>query len=185
MNWSFHGATSLSAMTIRASRPIIGWTMTMSRSVWLSTRSTASGGGTVSDSAPSRISMASLEAAGFTVIAGPGFVPSGAGCGGVQGCHDMCSGHAPELEDRTSFVGRWMDILRPGYERVAGIGDEGERVKALEKQAVVVSLENLMTFPFVKAKVEAGDLSLHGLWTDTGEGELHQYDAESGGFIEV
>lgn len=107
------------------------------------------------------------------------------GCGGVQGCHDMCSGHAPELEDRTSFVGRWMDILRPGYERIAGIGDPAAQVRALEKQAVVVSLENLMTFPFVQAKVEADDLSLHGLWTDTGEGELYQYDGETGGFEEV
>ena len=39
-------------------------------------------------------------------------------CGGVQGCHDMCSGAAPELEERSSFVGRWMDILRPGYDVV-------------------------------------------------------------------
>lgn len=107
------------------------------------------------------------------------------GCGGVQGCHDMCSGQAPELEDRTSFVGRWMDILRPGYERIAGIGDPAAQVRALEKQAVVVSLENLMTFPFVQAKVEADDLSLHGLWTDTGEGELYQYDGETGSFVEV
>ena len=40
------------------------------------------------------------------------------GCGGVKGCHDMCSGHAPALEDKGSYVGRWMDILRPGYERI-------------------------------------------------------------------
>ena len=39
-------------------------------------------------------------------------------CGGVKGCHDMCCGLAPQLEEKSSFVGRWMDILRPGYERV-------------------------------------------------------------------
>ena len=57
-------------------------------------------------------------------------------CGGVRGCHDMCSGHAPELEEKSSFVGRWMDLLRPGYERVKDIADEDERVRALEKQAL-------------------------------------------------
>jgi len=34
-------------------------------------------------------------------------------CGGVQGCLDMCEGRAPELDEKSSFVGRWMDILRP------------------------------------------------------------------------
>jgi carbonic anhydrase len=78
-----------------------------------------------------------------------------------------------------------MDILRPGYERVAEIEGEAERLLALEKQAVLVSLENLMTFPFVKASVEAGDLTLHGLWTDTGEGGLEQFDASSERFEPV
>ena len=45
-------------------------------------------------------------------------------CGGVSGCHDMCSGKAPELEKETSFIGRWMDILRPGFENVKHILDE-------------------------------------------------------------
>jgi carbonic anhydrase len=107
------------------------------------------------------------------------------GCGGVKGCHDMCSGHAPDLEERTSFVGRWMDILRPGYERVKDIDGAAAQVKALEKQAVLVSLENLLTFPFVKAAVEAEELTLHGLWTDTGEGMLLQYHPADGSFEPV
>ena len=77
------------------------------------------------------------------------------GCGGVAACHAMCSGKAPELQEKSSFVGRWMDILDPGYERVAEL-PEAEQVRALEHQAVLVSLENLMTFPFVKEAVEAG-----------------------------
>lgn len=96
-------------------------------------------------------------------------------CGGVKGCHDMCSGHAPALEEKSSFVGRWMDLLRPGYERVRDL-PETERLSALEKQAVLVSLENLMTFPFVKDAVEAGEMTLHGLWNNISEGTLEQYD---------
>lgn len=94
-------------------------------------------------------------------------------CGGVAGCHAMCSGHAPELEAKTSFVGRWMDILRPGYERVKDLPEDSQ-IAALEREAVVISLENLMTFPFVAAKVEAGELSLHGIVHDIGKGELLQ-----------
>lgn len=97
-------------------------------------------------------------------------------CGGVQGCMDMCTGHAPQLEEKTSFVGRWMDILRPGYEMVKDIEDPQERVRALEKRSVVTSMENLMSFPFVKEAVDAGELTLHGLWNDIGEGGLEQFD---------
>jgi carbonic anhydrase len=105
-------------------------------------------------------------------------------CGGVKGCHDMCSGHAPELLEKTSFVGRWMDILRPGYERIADL-PVAEGLPALEKEAVLVSLENLMTFPFVKAAVEDDRLTIHGLWTNTGEGGLEQFDPARGGFVPV
>jgi carbonic anhydrase len=104
-------------------------------------------------------------------------------CGGVKGCHDMCSGHAPELLAKTSFVGRWMDILRPGYDRVAHLPD-ADQIGALEREAVLVSLENLMTFPFVRDAVADDRLTLHGLWNDTGEGRLEQYDAEKG-FVSV
>jgi len=93
-------------------------------------------------------------------------------CGGVAGCESMCTGNAPELEKSSSFIGRWMDILRPGYERVKDIKDRAERTTALEKEAVMVSLENLMTFPFVQKAVSDGTLSLHGLWVDIGEGSL-------------
>ena len=102
-------------------------------------------------------------------------------CGGVKGCHDMCSGLAPELEGKSSFVGRWMDILRPGFDRVAHV-PVADRLRALEKEAVVVSLENLMTFPFVRAAVEDDRLTLHGLWTDTGAGGLEQYEPGINGF---
>ena len=103
-------------------------------------------------------------------------------CGGVNGCHEMCTGNAPELEEKSSFVGRWMDILRPGFERVKDISDDGDRVKALEKQAIIVSLENLMTFPFVASAVEAGDLSLHGLWKDIAAGTFQEYTGEADTF---
>lgn len=104
------------------------------------------------------------------------------GCGGVNGCHDMCMGKAPELEETSSFVGRWMDILRPGFERVKDIKDEAERRRALEKEAVLESLHNLMTFPFVAQSVESEELSLHGLWHNIGEGGLEVFDSETQAF---
>lgn len=103
-------------------------------------------------------------------------------CGGVQGCLDMCEGRAPELEETASFVGRWMDILRPGYDRVK---DSPDMPNALEKEAVAVSLRNMMTFPFVQEAVDAGQLGLHGLWIDISEGVLQNLDGKTGEFVSI
>ncbi len=105
-------------------------------------------------------------------------------CGGVKGCYDMCSGHAPDLEEKSSFVGRWMDILRPGFERLPQ-ADEPTREQALEKEAVKISLENLMSFPFVRQSVENNDLTLHGVWNHIGDGALEVFDPEADDFIRV
>ena len=106
-------------------------------------------------------------------------------CGGVKGCHDMCCGQAPELEAKSSFVGRWMDILRPGFEAVRDIADTAARMRALERQAVLTSLQNLMTFPFVATAVAAGDLTLHGLWNDIADGSLTQFDPARSDFVAI
>ncbi len=106
-------------------------------------------------------------------------------CGGVRGCYDMCEGQAPELEETSSFIGRWLDILRPGYDGLPTSGSQEARIRALEKRAVLVSLENLVSFPFVRTNVEDESLSLHGLWTDIGEGGLEQFDSNRNAFIPV
>lgn len=103
------------------------------------------------------------------------------GCGGVEGCYDMCSGNAPELEAPNSFIGRWMDILRPSYADLPE-GDDATRKQALEKASVVTSLENLMTFPFLKEAVEDESVSLHGLWNDIGDGSLEVYNPKTATF---
>lgn len=103
-------------------------------------------------------------------------------CGGVKGCNDMCKGHAPDLHAQGSFVGRWLDIMRPAYERHAAIHDEPTRLRLMEKESVLITLDNLMTFPFVAAAVEAGTLSLHGIWKDIAHGVLEGYFPETGDF---
>ncbi|MAM24939.1 MAG: carbonic anhydrase, partial [Rhodobacteraceae bacterium] len=38
---------------------------------------------------------------------------------------------------------------------------------------------------WVKEQVESGELSLHGLWTNIGEGGLEYYDTQKGQFLPV
>lgn len=105
-------------------------------------------------------------------------------CGGVAGCYHMCSGSAPELEEPSNFVGRWVNALRPAFADLPD-GDLAQRKTAFEKAGVVMSLNNAMSFPFIAQAVEEGRLSLHGLWTDIRTGILEQYDQHSDSFMAV
>lgn len=104
-------------------------------------------------------------------------------CGGVRGCLAMCAGQAPDLERRESFIGRWLDTLRPGVARIADITDETDRQTALEKEGIQISLENLMAYPFVADAVDAGTITLHGLWTDLAEMDLETFDGAVRHFV--
>ena len=46
----------------------------------------------------------------------------------------------------------------------------------IEKAAVFRSLENLMTFPFVRNQVDGGALQLHGAYFGVAEGSLFVLD---------
>ncbi len=58
-----------------------------------------------------------------------------------------------------------------------------EQQTALERIVIRQSLGNLMTFPFVKSRVEENQLSVHGAWFDISTGELWTMNGESGDFI--
>ena len=55
----------------------------------------------------------------------------------------------------------------------------------IEKAAVLRSLENLMTFPFVKNRVQSGELHLHGAYFGVAEGSLSIVDQTTNEFSRV
>ena len=55
----------------------------------------------------------------------------------------------------------------------------------IEKAAVFRSLENLMTFPFVRERVKNGEMHLHGAYFGVAEGSLFVLDQASKEFRSV
>jgi carbonic anhydrase len=92
-------------------------------------------------------------------------------CGGVKAA---LSGDLKGAEPGYGgFVADWIDLLDDAREKVIhehGQGAEGQT--ALEQEGVKVSLANLMTFPFVQERVEAGKLRLHGAVFAIADGKL-------------
>ena len=93
-------------------------------------------------------------------------------CGGVQACYEMCENNVAAEDAGFEFVGHWLETLRPAHGRISGT-EESARLISMGHQGVIGSLDNLMGYPFVAEAVEAGELSLHGLWHDIGPGALY------------
>jgi carbonic anhydrase len=89
-------------------------------------------------------------------------------CGGVRA---LVYGAPPQARD---FVASWVEIGRPALQ-AAGLSP---RLDEVEAGVVRVSLNNLMTFPWIAEAVAAGRLSLHGFVFDIHTGVLTRVTAE-------
>jgi carbonic anhydrase len=103
-------------------------------------------------------------------------------CGGIRAFIDDIEPLSPG-----DFIGRWMAMfIKPG-EKVGQREHEtmADFVTRIEKAAVFRSLENLMTFPFVRTPVERGELHLHGAYFGVAQGSLSVLDQAAKEFHSV
>ncbi len=92
-------------------------------------------------------------------------------CGGIQA---LLNGAPAEVSD---FVGQWVRIAEPARLRAIAAPPE-QRQHVCEHEAVRLSLTNLMTFPWIKSAVDAGNVRLHGCYFDIRSGVLERLDAD-------
>lgn len=101
-------------------------------------------------------------------------------CGGIHALmHGMPQGERPE------FIANWVNISARARERVLDALPDGapqQQSHACEEASILVSLENLLTFPWIKERVQQGKLNLHGWHFDLKTGKVMAYNPERGHF---
>ena len=60
-----------------------------------------------------------------------------------------------------------------------------EHIHLLERASIRGSLDNLLTYPWIKERIDAGNLQLHGWWFDLENGDLWATDAANSVFLPV
>ncbi len=102
-------------------------------------------------------------------------------CGGIRALM------APQqLAPETNFVGRWMSIAEPVARKVKhdlAHHSDAERHKACELASILHSLDNLLTYPWLRKRVEEGTLKLHGWYFDIESGALMAYSPRQQRFL--
>lgn len=95
-----------------------------------------------------------------------------ANCGGINALwHDDGS-------TQSQFINSWVSIAKSAKDRVLQAlptATKQIQIKTCEQQAILVSLDNLLTFPCIHKRVEEGSLSLHGWYFDIPAGALLSY----------
>lgn len=103
-------------------------------------------------------------------------------CGGIRA---LMQGTSPQSSP-SGFVERWMQIAESARERVLrDLPDHppAAQLRAAELASILVSLQNLMTFPWIAERVEQSRLSLHGWYFDIDAGALLAYSPRRAEFL--
>lgn len=102
-------------------------------------------------------------------------------CGGIRALMSP-----RRIAEETDFVGRWMRIAEPVRDRVLRElphKDDPKQHRACELASILHSLDNLMTYPWIKRRVEEGKLILHGWYFDIETGALMAYSPRKQEFL--
>ena len=102
--------------------------------------------------------------------------------------HSQCGGIRALMEgdhpgDGYGFVDPWMGIAKNAREKVLKEHKDksfDEQCSYCEKASIEISLNNLLTFPWIKEKRDSDKLTLHGWYFDIKTGSLlWEHDGQS------
>lgn len=105
-------------------------------------------------------------------------------CGGIQALLEGKTSYAPSA----GFVSAWMRIATVARACVLKRDDLSTpqaRARACEQASIQLSVQNLMTFPWISERVAQGSLRLHGWYYDLDHGDLLCLDPKTDRFTSV
>ncbi len=106
-------------------------------------------------------------------------------CGGIRA---FAQGQDEAYQPLTAenFVGQWKTLIQPAAERIGPpTGDFEHYCESLSYASIIQGIANLRSYPWVKAREDAGKLSLHGAYFGVANGNMTALDEASGRFVPV
>lgn len=105
-------------------------------------------------------------------------------CGGIKALYESKQGNLPGGE----FIPSWMSLVDKVADDVRKTHshlEPSQVLRMMEMRAVVSSLDQLRTFPFIREREADGRVRLHGWFYGIATGMLSIYDAATDSFHEV
>lgn len=105
-------------------------------------------------------------------------------CGGIRA---LLEGYG-ENDEGEGFIAPWVKIAESARDEVLQRWPDASnefKQRACERAGIRASLNNLVTFPFIRQRVDQGELKLYGWYYDLENGELMQYDPDKDRFYDL
>ena len=106
--------------------------------------------------------------------------------------HTHCGGVRAFVEHRDrptvgDFIDNWMSLIEPAAKNVDEVSEhqDADYLGRLERASIVRTLDNLMTFPEIRSRVDEQHLQLLGAYFDVGSGDLTIYDRATRAFAPI
>lgn len=106
-------------------------------------------------------------------------------CGGIRA---FALGEADEFQPLSdaNFVGKWKQLIQPASERLGPpVGDFDHYCESLSYLSIIQGLANLRTYPWVREREAAGELTLHGAYFGVANGRMTVLDQTRGVFVPI
>lgn len=106
--------------------------------------------------------------------------------------HSRCAGVDAlvkgNVSETTDFIGDWVECARPARTKALELykGDDHKELRrCCAQENVLLSVERLATFPWIKSRIEEGKLKLHGWYFSVNTGRLAEYSKDENKFVNV
>ncbi|HEY4123008.1 MAG TPA: carbonic anhydrase [Rhizomicrobium sp.] len=100
-------------------------------------------------------------------------------CGGVAAAVDPHAAHG------IPYVTEWVALAQPAVERARAHSHHEHGNTDVEREAVKLSVERLLQYPFIDERVKAGTLQVDGTRFGIADGVLELLDQQTGNFMPV
>jgi carbonic anhydrase len=102
--------------------------------------------------------------------------------------HSHCGGVRAFVEHRGrtdpgDFIDNWMSLIAPAAQSIDGAHlAPADYLSQLEQASIIVTLRNLLSFPWIRSRVDEGKLQLLGAYFDVSTGALQIHRPGAIGF---
>lgn len=101
-------------------------------------------------------------------------------CGGIHGLL-----HPHEIEHE-AYISGWLKLAAPVIDELqkhADVHQLPDKHRRCEEGAVLLSIDNLLSYEWIAERVQSAKLKLHALYYDMHEGRMYIWDAQQEDFI--
>ncbi|MCW8896222.1 MAG: carbonic anhydrase [Sulfurimonas sp.] len=106
-------------------------------------------------------------------------------CGAIEAIYNKRCSRDPELVHTNTWLSLGESAKSQALLALGLEADKEALYRLTEKLSVISQLENLLTYPSVKSRIDRDEISIHGWVYDIQSGEIEYYDPEISQFVSL